>query len=225
VGQLKLNFKTGRLTKEKKMNAVNYRVNLGFAGYTDADLGDFTDNVIASMTGNPSFPTPPVDMAAVGAQRTAFATAVTNAAQGGTQLTAIKNAARKTLVTILRKIAAYVQSIASQDVALLLSSGFQANSTNRARTPLAVPTILSISNDATTELTVRLQPVDNARAYQVRYSINGGTSWLPIVDSTQARQIILQNLTPGATYTAQSRAVGGSKGYSDWSDPVSHMAM
>jgi hypothetical protein len=27
------------------MNAVNYRVNLGFAGYSDADLGDFTDNV------------------------------------------------------------------------------------------------------------------------------------------------------------------------------------
>jgi hypothetical protein len=27
------------------------------------------------------------------------------------------------------------------------------------------------------------------------------------------------------TYTVQARAVGGSTGYSDWSDPVSHMAM
>jgi hypothetical protein len=205
------------------MHATNYRVNLGFAGYADADLGDFTDNVIASVTGNPNFPTPPVDMTALSAQRAAFGTAVTNAAQGGTQLTAIKNAARKTLVTMLRKVAAYVQSIASQDVAMLLSSGFQANSTNRARTPLAIPSIVSISNDATTELTVRLQPVDNARAYQVRYSVSGG-AWLPIVDSTQARQIVLENLTPGTTYTAQARAVGGSKGYSDWSDPVSHMA-
>jgi hypothetical protein len=206
------------------MNAVNYRVNLGFAGYSDADLGDFTDNVIASLTANPSFPTPPVDMLAFSAQRTAFGTAVTNAAQGGKQLTAIKNAARKTLITMLRKIAAYVQSIAGQDVVVLLSSGYQANSTNRTRSPLDIPAILSIANNASTELAVRLQPVDNARAYQVRYSVSGG-AWLPIVDSTQARLIILENLTPGTTYTVQARAVGGSRGYSDWSDAQTHMAM
>lgn len=57
----------------------------------------------------------------------------------------------------------------------------------------------------------------NARAYQVRYSVNGGP-WLQTVDSTQARKIILQNLTPGTIYTAQARAVGGATGYSDWSD-------
>ncbi|HEY5298195.1 MAG TPA: fibronectin type III domain-containing protein, partial [Verrucomicrobiae bacterium] len=62
------------------------------------------------------------------------------------------------------------------------------------------------------------------RAYQVRYSVSGG-AWLPIVDSTQARQIAVENLTPGTTYVMQARAVGGSRGYSDWSDPVSHMAM
>jgi hypothetical protein len=206
------------------MNAVNYRVNLAFAGYSDANLGDFTNNIIASLTGNPNFPTPTVDLPTLSAQATTFGTAVTNAAPGGKELTAIKNAARKVLITMLRKVAAYVQSIASQDVAMLLSSGFQANSTNRARTPLAIPAIVSILNNATTELAVRLQPVDNARAYQVRYSVVGG-AWQPAVDSTQARQIVLENLTPGTTYTAQARAVGGSKGYSDWSDPVSHMAM
>ena len=30
---------------------------------------------------------------------------------------------------------------------------------------------------------------------------------------------------PGVTYTVQVRGVGGTTGYSDWSDPVSHMAM
>jgi len=225
VGQVKLNFLSEHLRERKlKMNTLNYRVNLGFAGYSDADLGDFTDNVIASLTGNPSFPTSPVDMTTLAAQRAAYGTASVNAAQGGTQLTAIKNAAKKALVTSLRKIAAYVQSIASQDVAMLLSAGFQANSTNRAQAPLAIPSILSITNDAAMELTVRLQPVDNARAYQVRYSVSGG-AWLPIVDSTQARQIAVENLTPGTTYVMQARAVGGSRGYSDWSDPVSHMAM
>jgi hypothetical protein len=204
--------------------STNYRVNLGFAGYTDSDLGDFTDNIIASMTGNASFPAPPVAMPDLGAQRAAFGTALVNAAQGGTQLTAVKNAARAVLVTSLRKVAAYVQSIASQDVAMLLSSGFQANSTNRTQTPLDIPAIMGILNEVTTTLTLRLQPVDNARSYQVRYSVNGA-AWLPMVDSTQARKIILTSLTPGTTYTAQSRAVGGATSYSDWSDPVSHMAM
>ncbi|MGH7976559.1 MAG: fibronectin type III domain-containing protein [Limisphaerales bacterium] len=36
---------------------------------------------------------------------------------------------------------------------------------------------------------------------------------------------MLTDLTPGAMYSVQVRAVGGSTGYSDWSDPVSHMAM
>ncbi len=206
------------------INISNYRVNLGFASYSDADLGDFTDNIIAGLTGNASFPTPTVPLADLTAQRAAFGTAVVNAMQGGKQLTAAKNAARKTLISTLRKEAAYVQSLAGENVAMLLASGFQANSTNRTRAPLAIPAILAILNEMTTTLTVRLQPVDNARAYQVRYNVNGGP-WLTTVDSTQTRRIVLDSLTPGATYTVQSRAVGGSTGYSDWSDPVAHMAM
>jgi hypothetical protein len=42
---------------------------------------------------------------------------------------------------------------------------------------------------------------------------------------TQARRMVLTNLTPGTTYAVEVRAIGGSTGYSDWSDPVSHMAM
>ena len=35
----------------------------------------------------------------------------------------------------------------------------------------------------------------------------------------------VNGLTPGTNYTFQVRAIGGSTGYSDWSDPVSHMSM
>jgi hypothetical protein len=35
----------------------------------------------------------------------------------------------------------------------------------------------------------------------------------------------LYGLTPGTTYSLQVRAVGGSTGYSDWSDAVSHMSL
>ena len=49
--------------------------------------------------------------------------------------------------------------------------------------------------------------------------------WQPAGVFTQARGIVLSGLTPGNTYSVQARGIGGSTGYSDWSDPVSHMAM
>lgn len=202
----------------------NYRVNLGYAGYSNATLSDFTAANILCLTGNASFPALPVPVEDLTTLQTGFATARANSAQGGKQLTALTRAARTVLITALRKNAAYVQSIASQDDAMILSSGYLVNSTNRTPAPLLVPTITAITNEATTTLTVRVQPVNNARAYQVRYCVSGG-AWLPTVDSTQTRRIMLTNLTPGTTYTVQSRAVGGSTGYSNWSDPVSHMAM
>ena len=41
---------------------------------------------------------------------------------------------------------------------------------------------------------------------------------------TNSRRIEIGNLTPGTTYTVQTRAIGGSKGYSEWSDPQSTIA-
>jgi hypothetical protein len=202
----------------------NYRVNLGFTEYPDSDLDEFTKNIIACLTGNTSFPTPPITLANLGTLETAFANALAAAAQGGTQLTAVKNAAREALVTAMRKTASYVQTIASQDVAMLLSSGFLANSTSKTQSPLDTPNIVQIDNGMSTQLVVRLQGVDNARAYEMQVK-NGTGGWQPAGVFTQARGIVVANLTPGNTYSVQARGVGGSTGYSDWSDPVSHMVM
>jgi hypothetical protein len=54
------------------------------------------------------------------------------------------------------------------------------------------------------------------------YRTNG---WQAVEVFTQARRIVLQDLTPGTSYNIQARAVGGSTGYIDWSDPVSHIAL
>ena len=56
--------------------------------------------------------------------------------------------------------------------------------------------------------------------------ISTGTgAWQTAGAFTGARKIILTGLTPGTVYNVQARAIGGSTGYSDWSDPSSHMAM
>jgi hypothetical protein len=68
-----------------------------------------------------------------------------------------------------------------------------------------------------------MQPVANAKSYEVQTKNGGG--WTPAGVFAQTRGIVLPGLTPGQNYSVQARAIGGSTGYSDWSDPVSHMVM
>ena len=203
----------------------NYRVSNAFAMLADGALDELVSYIMECLDrSSASFPAPPVGVTELGVLRERFHDAIAAALEGGKQATAVKNAAREALLNALRRDAAYVQTIASQDLALLLSSGFQAASTNRAQAPLVKPVIVRIENEASTTLTVRLNPVANARAYEGRISTGTGT-WQAAGTFLQARRVLLANLTPGTTYTVQFRAVGGSTGFSDWSDPVSHMAM
>ncbi len=127
------------------------------------------------------------------------------------------------MLATLRQLAAYVQSICGTDLAILLSSGFKATSGNRAQTPLVTPKVLGITNGTSGTLTLNVGPVANAKAYEVRRCTTPGT-WVDSGIYTQARRIVIEGLTPGTTYTFQVRAVGGATGYSDWSDPISHMS-
>jgi hypothetical protein len=105
----------------------------------------------------------------------------------------------------------------------LLSSGFEANSTNRAQSALDSPTILGLDNGMTSQLILRMQPVAYAKSYEVQTKNGGG--WTPAGVFAQLRGIVLPGLTPGQMYSVQARGIGGSTGYSNWSDPVSHMVM
>ncbi len=199
-------------------------VSLAFAQLPDAALDEFTGQVIIGLTGNAAFPTPVVSLTDLGAARTAFENALAALTQGGKQATATKNATRTTLLDLLRQEASYVQLAAKNDLPTLLSSGFDANSTNRAQSPLDRPAILGIVNEASTQLVVRGQAVANAHAYEAQIK-NGTGGFIPAGTYTSVRRMVLTGLTPGQSYTVQIRAVGGSTGCSDWSDPVSHMAM
>jgi hypothetical protein len=127
------------------------------------------------------------------------------------------------LIGLLRQEANYVQGASKNDLPTMLSSGFAVNSTNKTSLPLDTPVILGIENGMTTQLVLRAQGVDNARAYEAQVK-NGVGGWVPAGIFTQARNIVLTGLTPGNVYSVQLRAVGGSTGYSAWTDPTSHMA-
>jgi hypothetical protein len=98
---------------------------IGFLNSTsDALLVTGTETIVNSMTSNPDYATPVPALATVTTALNAFTVAVSNAAGGGKEFTAIKNAKRAELTSLLRQLASYVGVTCGGDMAKLLSSGF-----------------------------------------------------------------------------------------------------
>lgn len=115
------------------------RVSLSFARVPDTDLDNFAQGIINGLTGNAAYPSPPVTMTALQAAKDDFTNKIAAAQTGGPPDTAAKNNSRQTLLGLLRQLTNYVQINCNNDMATLLSSGFQAMSTNRAQSPLDQP--------------------------------------------------------------------------------------
>ena len=100
---------------------------------------------------------------------------------------------------------------------------------NDAQTPLETPIIQDLTNGNSGQLVVRLKPVANAHAYEARFAAlgAGGTPgpWQSGGLFSSTRSMAITGLTPGITYAVEIRAIGGSTGYSDWSNAVSHMSL
>jgi hypothetical protein len=202
----------------------NYRVSLGFSEVSDAALVDVAGRVATGLTGNASFPNPPLAVADLRAVQAAFEEALARSALGGKQTTAEKNQVRTQVVDALRRLAAYVQMQMANDLAKLLSSGFEPVSGRSPSEPLPAPAILRIASPETTRMALKVTPIPNARAYEVR-RMNGTGGWVPASIGTKSRRLEVDGLVPGSVYQFQMRAIGGSTGTGPWSDPVQHMAM
>ena len=114
---------------EPKEKMPQHKVCLAFAELADVALDDFAVAIITGLTGNASYPTPPVTVAQLGTLRSAFGDAVVaRLHNAGRPATAAKNTARDALVLALRKNAAYVELTCNNDLPTLLSSWFEAAS-------------------------------------------------------------------------------------------------
>jgi hypothetical protein len=200
------------------------KVSLGFARFSDVELDNFAHGVIERMTGNATYPAPPVTLANLQTAKNDFTSKIAAAQAGGPSDTAAKNNSRQLLVGMLRQIGSYVQINCNDDMALLLTSGFEAQSTNRAQIVLAQPQALVLKNGLAGQLVASVSPVKNTNMYEGRIKGPAG-DWMPSVFTGDSQHIVFDSLTPGTMYTAQVRSLGGSTGQSDWSDPSSHMAM
>jgi len=199
------------------------RVALWFATFTKDQLNSFAILVLACLKTNPLFPDLPVKYADLQTLVATYQSTMNAAAQGGPKDTAAFYEAWDALVAALRQTAAYIQSLGLTNESDVLSSGFDIIIPGRhPQEPLSQP-VIGLDNTMTGQLLVDIGAVPNAKAYHVQYGNgNGAMADLGIFPST--RNIRIPGTTPGATYSARARAVGGSTQYSSWSAVISLMS-
>lgn len=211
------------------MKSPILKVSLAFSHKPDAYLVTFATTVQSHLFGNVVFDSPPVTAKDLSDATEAFAKAKALQPSRGKAGTADKNNEREKLTDLLKKLAGYVEDTSNNDLALLLSSGFEANSTNRAPTVPVKPSILSITGGKSGEALVTMSTEKSTRGVEIRVAEVGEDGvtepYRPTQFSTSSRRISVTGLTPGKLYAYQGRTVRGSTTYSDWSDRVVQRVM
>lgn len=178
------------------------------------------------MSGNSAFPDPRVSMEILGRALEDFRLAIQARPQGGRLATVIKNKARAKVMELLYRLASYVESKSENSLEILLSSGFPARNRSRAQVAFPKAVILKIARGKSGQLRLLVRAIPNARCYEVLCAAvkpdGAHASWQNAGRFTNSRKILIDGLTPGQIYAFQVRAIGGSTGSGDWSDPVSH---
>jgi hypothetical protein len=153
------------------------RVAVSFARFNKDQLNCFAILVLLCLRNNPLFSKPTVSLADLGALQVAYQDAMSAATLGGSKDSAAFREARGALVTALRRIAGYIQSLGLTKESDVLSSGFDLAVWNTRQTPLTMPVLVRLDNSVSTQLTLKLRAVSNARAYEVQFSADGGQTW------------------------------------------------
>ena len=197
------------------------RTKRGFDKLGDLDVSKVTGKTIVGLTGNPDLAKPPVSVAILADQKSVYDDLIIKADKGGSLSTARKNVQRAIVIDSLNKNASYVDIHCGDDLAILLSSGYEAVSTNRAQTVLEAPVILDVDNSINGVLKPRVKVDANTKSLLGRIKEASGGEYGPVVSFKNSRSILFAGLKTGVTYVYQLCAVGGSNGQSNWSDPSS----
>jgi Fibronectin type III domain len=119
----------------------------------------------------------------------------------------------------------YVESVSNNDPAIFNTSGFVAAPTQKALPqPLPPASIDWIDRGSVAgSVVVKVKSLPKAISYSLQYAVVITPGTLPTLWTTLAlpgpEKMTISNLTPGANYAFQVRALG-RLGYTDWSNPM-----
>jgi hypothetical protein len=182
----------------------------GFSKASDADVVARGTNIQTSMTGNPHFPSPPVDLAALKAAIDALAALIAEALDGSKKVIAQKNKQRRAVVKMLKLLGRYVEINCDGDMTTFQTSGFEPAAPKVATPPLTEKIRKVEHGSNSGEIDVWLKAVRKASSYELRYAVaNAGaaTQWTTVPLSNAKAAVVLKGLTPVTTYLFQARAL------------------
>ncbi len=195
------------MSKSKQIKAS------GFSRVLNADLVSRSNAVCTGMTGNPAYPSPPVELASLKSAIDTFTASIVDALDGSRKAIVERNKQREALVTMLHLLGRYVEIHCKNDMATFLSSGFEAVSHTRTPAQALPPSaILKVDQGNTGQLLLSIKPLPRARSYEVRYAPVGTSappsSWPTATFTSAKKAAAVNNLTPGTIYAFQVRALG-----------------
>ena len=193
----------------------------GFSNVSDADVVSRCTNIQTSMTGNPHFPNPPADLAALKTAIDTFSALIAQALDGSKKVIAEKNKQREVVIKMVRLLGRYVEVTSNADMAIFQTSGFQA-AAPKTPTPPLTERIRKVEHGPNSgQITVWLKAVAGASSYEIRSCVADATPlvWTSAPASSVKAPILLTGLTPATTYLLQARALIKNT-YTDWSDSI-----
>jgi hypothetical protein len=195
---------------------------------TDSDplLINDTSVILLALTNNIAiYPSPTPTVTEIQTSLNNFSAGVAATADGGPSATSKKNNLRLILVGLMRQLASYVAVACKGDMTNLLLSGFPTQKPDR--TPIGVlpaPQNLVVKHGKISgNLDAKVNPVFGASTYNWTCTA-ATTGAVPITGQSTAASYTFSDLVPGVTYTSTVNAVG-SAGPSNWSNPVSQIAI
>ena len=139
---------------------------------SDHDIVARATAVETGLTGNPNFPSPPVEMPALKAAIETLAALIAESLDGSKKkVIAQKKKQREVVIKMLKLLARYAEVMCKDDMAIFKSSGFEAAATQVSTQPQPIdrPGIRSIDHAPVSGgLVIRVKPSSKARSHVLR---------------------------------------------------------
>jgi hypothetical protein len=198
------------------------KVSLKMSKMTFLQLTDFSNHVLASMTGNPHFAAPSPALTAISSDIAGLQAAIVAAKPSTPTATADKHAKRKVLYDAMTHLGAYVEGIANLDppnaITIITSAGMEVKSPGKPR-PAGFRLQLTGKPGEVKLLTTHVA----ASAYKWQYTTTPADNASWITSETSIAKLLLSGLTSAAHYYFRVAVIGHTTGA--WSNVISTVVL
>lgn len=186
------------------------KAKINFDPFTAAKLLVKGNQIITAIKGSPHFSNPIPSPAALQAQLDKLSEAIDKSADKGRASLAIVRMYKRETTVMLHTLGEYVNSIASGDETILLTSGFDLTKTpEKNRKPEPVTKLEAVFTNKEGRIDLIWKRSKKARYYNVFMSADGGANW-NLLNTTLGRKLLVEALASGKRYQFKVVAVNVS---------------